>query len=95
MAERLTDRGIAALKPSDTSLYYFDSEVSGLALRIYPTGRKTFVFDWRQDGRQRRAPSDSFRLGPSARRASTPAACASRPTQARSSRRGGEAASPT
>ena len=60
MAERLTDCGIAALKPSDTSLYYFDSEVSGLALRIYPTGRKTFVFDWRQDGRQRRATIGQF-----------------------------------
>src|SRR6476646_4579152 len=54
MAERLTDRGIAALKPADTSLYYFDSEISGLALRIYPSGRKTFVFDWRDNGRQRR-----------------------------------------
>ena len=54
MAERLTDRGIAALKASDTSAYYFDSEVSGLAVRVYPSGRKVFVFDWRDNGRQRR-----------------------------------------
>ena len=53
MAERLTDRGIAALKPSDTSILIFDSEVSGLAVRVYPSGRKVFVFDWR-DPRQRR-----------------------------------------
>jgi integrase len=54
LAERLTDRGIAALKASDTSAYYFDSEVSGLAVRVYPSGRKVFVFDWRDNGRQRR-----------------------------------------
>jgi integrase len=52
--ERLTDRGIAALKPTDTSVLYFDSEVSGLAVRVYPSGKKSFVFDWREDSRQRR-----------------------------------------
>jgi integrase len=54
MAERLTDRGIAALKAADTSVLYFDTEVSGLAVRVYPTGRRVFVFDWRDNGRQRR-----------------------------------------
>ena len=54
MAERLTDRSIAALKPSDISVLFFDSEVSGLAVRVYPSGRKVFVFDWRDDGKQRR-----------------------------------------
>jgi integrase len=54
MAERLTDRAIAGLKPSDTSVLYFDSEISGLAVRVYPSGRKVFVFDWRDNGRQRR-----------------------------------------
>ena len=54
MAERLTDRGIAALKPSENSVYHFDTEVSGLAVRVYPSGKKSFVFDWRESGRQRR-----------------------------------------
>jgi integrase len=56
LAERLTDRGIAALKPtsSGNSDFYFDSAVSGLAIRVYPSGRKSFVFDWRHHGRQRR-----------------------------------------
>ena len=49
-----TDRGIAALKPSDSSIYHFDSEVSGLAVRVYPSGRKVFVFDWRENRQQRR-----------------------------------------
>ncbi len=54
MAERLTDRGIAALKPADTSVLYFDTEVSGLAVRVYPSGKRSFIFDWRENGRQRR-----------------------------------------
>ena len=32
----------------------------GLALRIYPTGRKVFVFDWRENGRQRRTTIGQF-----------------------------------
>ena len=54
MADRLTDRGIAALKPSANSVYHFDTEVSGLAVRVYPSGIKSFIFDWRHHGRQRR-----------------------------------------
>ncbi|HKG85075.1 MAG TPA: Arm DNA-binding domain-containing protein, partial [Beijerinckiaceae bacterium] len=57
MAERLTDRGIAAIKPPPAgSVHYFDTEVAGLAVRVYATGRKVLVFDWRerQGGRQRR-----------------------------------------
>lgn len=86
MAERLTDRGIAALKPSDTSILIFDSEVSGLAARVYPSGRKVFVFDWRENHRQRRITLGLIRRGQSARRAPTPAACGSRPTRAKPSR---------
>ena len=60
MAERLTNRGIAALKPSDMSVLHFDSEVSGLAVRIYPSGQKSFVFDWRENHRQRRKTIGQF-----------------------------------
>jgi integrase len=61
MSERLTDRRITALKPENGSRLYFDSEVSGLAVRVYPTGRKAFVFDWRDDvGRQRRVTIGRF-----------------------------------
>jgi integrase len=60
MAERLTDRGIAALKPSDNSTYTFDTEVSGLAVRVYPSGRRVFVFDWRENHKQRRMTIGAF-----------------------------------
>jgi hypothetical protein len=60
MPTRLTDRFIAAIKPAETIIYVFDSEVSGLAIRVYPSGRKTFIFDWRQDHRQRRVTIGQF-----------------------------------
>jgi integrase len=60
VATRLTDRGIAALKPTNASVYHFDTEVSGLALRVYPTGVKSFVFDYRQGGKQRRVTIGRF-----------------------------------
>jgi hypothetical protein len=60
MAERLTDRGIAALKPAEKPYLVFDSEVNGLAVRVYPSGIKRFVFDWRQGGKQRRITLGSY-----------------------------------
>jgi hypothetical protein len=38
MAERLTDRGIAALKPSPSSVC--QTRVGGLAIRVYLSGVK-------------------------------------------------------
>jgi integrase len=60
MPTRLTDRFITAIKPSRTIIYVFDSEVGGLAIRVYPSGRKTFIFDWRVDRRQRRVSIGQF-----------------------------------
>ena len=88
MAERLTDRGIAALKYAGNgtgSDYHFDSEVAGLAVRIYPTGRKVFVFDWRENGRQRRMTVGDFPAWTIGKARLHARACGSRPTSARSS----------
>ena len=60
MATRLTDRFVASLKPSDITTYEFDSEVSGLAVKLYPSGRRTFIFDWRENNRQRRVTIGAF-----------------------------------
>ncbi|MFH0301005.1 tyrosine-type recombinase/integrase [Bradyrhizobium sp. 31Argb] len=60
MAERLTDRGIAALKPAKKPYLIFDSEVSGLAVKIYESSQKAFVFDWRENRRQRRKTIGKF-----------------------------------
>jgi integrase len=61
MTERLTDRTIAALKPDQKKvLYHFDSEVAGLFVKVWPSGSKTFAFDWHQDGKQRRLTLGKF-----------------------------------
>jgi integrase len=60
MATRLTDRFITAIKPRKVITYVFDSEVGGLAIRVYPSGRKTFIFDYRQAYRQRRVTIGQF-----------------------------------
>jgi integrase len=60
VTSRLTDRAIAALKPSEASTYEFDSEVVGLAVRIYPSGSKAFTFDYRQNGKHKRVTLGRF-----------------------------------
>ena len=61
MPERLTDRSIAKLKPSPgRSIHVFNSECVGLAVRVLPSGVKSFTFDWRKDGRHRRVTLGRF-----------------------------------
>jgi integrase len=57
MPKRLTDRAIASLEPAGT---YFDTEVTGLACKVYSSGVKAFVFVWREQGRQRRTTLGRF-----------------------------------
>lgn len=58
MAVRLTKTLIDGLVCTKTgrndSDIFFDSKVSGLAIRIYPSGKKVFLIDYRSRNRQRR-----------------------------------------
>ena len=56
MAERLTEALIKrmALQPQKASAIVFDAEVPGLGVRVYRSGGKSFVFDYRLRGRQHR-----------------------------------------
>jgi integrase len=56
MSERLTDRMIAAFRHPGgaNSVALYDSEVVGLAVRIYASGVKSFTFDWTEHGKARR-----------------------------------------
>ena len=61
MVERLTDRGIAALKPVAGKPYFvFDAEVSGLAVKVYQSGQRSFVFDWRENRKQHHVTMGQF-----------------------------------
>lgn len=48
--------------------YFWDSEVRGFGLRIYPSGRKSFIITYSRKGRQRFFPRnlgrDHSRSGP-------------------------------
>ena len=55
MAERLSDVfARKCLPPSRGLLIHWDTEVKGFGLRLTPGGSKSFVVDYRAEGRQRR-----------------------------------------
>src|SRR5690349_18561866 len=50
----LTDRRITAIKPRSSRVEYVDKKVPGLALRVTPTGAKSWTVRYRHRGRLRR-----------------------------------------
>lgn len=51
---RLTKRTIEALEPTEKDYFVWDGELSGLGIRIFPTGRKQFVLQYRYGRTSRR-----------------------------------------
>jgi integrase len=61
MTERLTDVYVRkALPPARGQSLLWDAEVKGFALRVTPGGAKSFVLDYRAEGRQRRFTIGSY-----------------------------------
>lgn len=61
MAERLTEiRVRKELAPARGQTLLWDADVKGFALRVTPGGAKSFLLDYRADGRQRRLTIGSF-----------------------------------
>ncbi len=55
MTEKLTEAAARkALPPVRGQSMLWDAEVKGFALRVTPGGAKSFVLDYRAEGRQRR-----------------------------------------
>ena len=52
---RLTDAGVGRLKPHTTEYVVWDSEVSGLGVRVRPSGHRSFVWHGRVQGELVRA----------------------------------------
>ena len=51
---RFTDRGIAALKPKAERYEVWEDGRSGFGVRVAPSGRKSWIFMYRFEGRPRR-----------------------------------------
>lgn len=55
MVDKLSDTSVRkALPPTRGQLFFWDTEIKGFALRVTSGGAKSFVLDYRVDGRQRR-----------------------------------------
>jgi hypothetical protein len=55
LVEKLSDASARkALPPTRGQLFLWDAEIKGFALRVTCGGAKSFVLDYRVDGRQRR-----------------------------------------
>ncbi|MFH1743680.1 MAG: tyrosine-type recombinase/integrase [bacterium] len=51
---RLTKTAIDKAKPQDKPYILWDDLVSGFGVKVYKTGRKSFIIDYRHQGKQRR-----------------------------------------
>jgi hypothetical protein len=61
MSKRLTDAFVRkALPPARGQTLLWDGEVKGFGLRVTPGGAKSFVVDYRAQGRQRRFTIGSY-----------------------------------
>lgn len=59
---KLTKRAIDDLRPGDTDQFYWDTDVTGLAVKVSPKGKKTFMVQYRPGGRG--TPTRKVFLGP-------------------------------
>jgi integrase len=53
MAE-LTKRAVEAVKPGARDVFLWDSKLTGFGCRIYPSGRRVYLVQWKRGGRTRR-----------------------------------------
>ena len=51
---KITKKTIDAQAPSEKASYIWDGELSGFGLKILPTGRKTYLVQYRLGGRRGR-----------------------------------------
>lgn len=51
----LTERAIRDAKPGDKPFVIWDRAVAGFGVRVFPSGRKAFILNYRVAGRERRA----------------------------------------
>ena len=61
--QRITKRVVDAAQPGDTDLFLWDADLAGFGLKVTPSGRKTYVIQYRVPGLGRRGFAKRFTLG--------------------------------
>ena len=51
---RLTKRTVEAIRPGERDRFLWDDELRGFGLRVYPSGVRKYLLQWKRDGRTRR-----------------------------------------
>src|SRR5690242_15971282 len=51
---KLTKRVVEAVAPAAGDLFVWDDELPGFGLRVYPSGTRKYLLQWKRDGRTRR-----------------------------------------
>jgi hypothetical protein len=51
---KLTKRTVDALRPGDHDRFIWDDELPGFGMRVYPSGAKIYLCQWKRNGRSRR-----------------------------------------
>jgi integrase len=51
---RITKRLVESLEPEQRDVFLWDTELRGFGVRVYPTGQRRYVLQWKRDGRTRR-----------------------------------------
>ena len=51
---KITAKLVAALEPEAGDVFVWDSELRGFGIRVYPSGAKKYLVQWKRDGRTRR-----------------------------------------
>jgi Site-specific recombinase XerD len=60
---KLTRRGIAAIQPTDARTFYWDTDLAGFGLRVEPTGRRSWVVEYRPGAGGRNVAKRRLTLG--------------------------------
>jgi hypothetical protein len=60
---KLTKRVVDGSQPGDSRYTIFDSSIPGFGLRVYPSGEKSWVFEYRPGEGGRRVPKKRITIG--------------------------------